>query len=106
MRTIKMQPDEKLSRFIEDGLAAVVGMMPVLPNNGIIFDRENDRFTVVNRRQVYSWTVSFRGGPDGPDMRHYDNPSKVAQAILSKKHILLAPPQDSPPRRAGVPVSA
>jgi hypothetical protein len=34
MRTIKMQPDEKLSRFIEDGLAAVVGMMPVLDETG------------------------------------------------------------------------
>lgn len=86
MHAIKLQADPLLDRVVEEWLAHLILAMPVLPNNGIIFNRKGSKFTVVNRRQEDSWTVSFRDGSGQGDLRHYSSPVAASKAVLDGKH--------------------
>lgn len=89
MRTITMQADPAVAPVVEDWLARLMAAMPVLKNQGIIFDKDDRKRTAthVNRRGVDRWTVSFRDGGSGvSDRRIYTTASDAAQAIVRKAH--------------------
>jgi hypothetical protein len=77
--------------------------MPVLPNQGIIFDslRPGDAETHVNHRKPETWVVSFRGGPGGPGTGHYRNPIAAAEATRASSRPSLrsssCPTASAPP---------
>jgi hypothetical protein len=88
MRSISVQADPALESVAREWIVHLLVAMPVLPNQGIIFDslRPGETQTHVNHRKPETWTVSFRGGPNGPDTGHYRNPIAAAEAIIDRRH--------------------
>lgn len=88
MRSISVQADQALAHVAREWIVHLLVAMPVLPNQGIIFDslRPGETQTHVNHRKPETWTVSFRGGQDGPDTGHYRNPVAAAEAIIERRH--------------------
>jgi hypothetical protein len=88
MRSVSVQADTALESVAREWIVHLLVAMPVLPNQGIIFDslRPGEIQTHVNHRKPETWIVSFRGGAGGADTGHYRNPIAAAEAIIDRKH--------------------
>jgi hypothetical protein len=86
VRTITMQACRAVEPVVEDWFIHLIDAMPVLANEGIIFDKTSKSATHVNHRYAGQWTVSFRRVGRAADMRHYANATDAARAIIRKSH--------------------